>query len=443
MGSRLSFKILFSYTCGMMGWSLLTNLVAVLLIYIYLPEKNSGLSPLISQFTFLGVINVLSIIVTSGRLLDVIIDPFIGYFSDKSSSRFGRRIPFMAVALIPSAIFCALIFSPPDAFQSDRNMYWLMSVLALFYISLTTYAIPFNALLPEIAASPEEKLRLSTWQSVGYVGGIVIASTTMNFAATVHKRLGDVSLLDAVQYTTWGMTSIAFLLMLLPVIFINEKKLSTGTPVSIPMKTAIRTTLRDRDFLLFLVADSSFFVAVTMITSGLMYFVTVLAGVEGSLGPYFMATMVFCSLLLYPAVAPLVSRVGKKRLLVFALFFLGLCFSLIWFLGNLPFEGATQMFILVILIAIPVAFMNVLPNAVLADIIDKSTARTGTNAEGMYFAVRYLFVKIGQTLGIGLFAMLTVYGIDKGNDLGLRLNGIAGLILCFLAAGVFSRYRNK
>jgi GPH family glycoside/pentoside/hexuronide:cation symporter len=61
----------------------------------------------------------------------------------------------------------------------------------------------------------------------------------------------------------------------------------------------------------------------------------------------------------------------------------------------------------------------------------------------MFFAVKYLFVKLGQTLGIALFAFLTVYGKDPGHDYGLRLNGICGAVLCLLAIVFFSRFREQ
>jgi len=59
----------------------------------------------------------------------------------------------------------------------------------------------------------------------------------------------------------------------------------------------------------------------------------------------------------------------------------------------------------------------------------------------MFFAVKYLFVKMGQTLGSALFAFLTIYGKDPGNDYGLRLNGLCGFVLCLLAMLFFSRFK--
>ena len=89
------------------------------------------------------------------------------------------------------------------------------------------------------------------------------------------------------------------------------------------------------------------------------------------------------------------------------------------------------------------ASLNILPNAILAEIIEKDTVDTGTNKEGVYFAVRYFFVKIAQTFGIAFFAMLLLYGKDVGDDLGIRLTGMLGFGLCFLAALIFTRFKER
>jgi GPH family glycoside/pentoside/hexuronide:cation symporter len=89
------------------------------------------------------------------------------------------------------------------------------------------------------------------------------------------------------------------------------------------------------------------------------------------------------------------------------------------------------------------AALGILPNAILADIAHEDAHKTGENREGMFFAVKYLFVKMGQTLGIALFAFLTVYGKDPGHDFGLRLSGVCGFALCITAFIFFSRFKEK
>lgn len=118
-----------------------------------------------------------------------------------------------------------------------------------------------------------------------------------------------------------------------------------------------------------------------------------------------------------------------------------LVFACIFNLGRFPFPLFIQGLMLMIVFGIPDSFLGILPNTVIADIANEDTKRTGQNNEGMYFGMRALFQKFGQTLGIMVFAMLTLYGKDPGNDLGLRLSGIVGAVLCFSAALVYTQYR--
>ena len=153
--------------------------------------------------------------------------------------------------------------------------------------------------------------------------------------------------------------------------------------------------------------------------------------------------MVLLSLLFYPFINYGSKKFGKKRLVLFAFGILSLIFVTIFFLGKLPFAPANQMYILVIFASFPLAALGILPNAILADIAQKDTLESGENHEGMFFAVKYLFVKLGQTIGIAVFAMLTIYGKDPGNDYGLRLNGIVGFSLCIVALLFFSRFKEE
>src|ERR1700744_3654600 len=101
-----------AYACGMVGWSIMTNTIIVMLPYFYLPPSNAGLRPLVPQLMLLGAFNLLSVIVASGRLVDAVYDPFIASRSDKSQNAKGRRIPFMRWAALPAVFFCCLVFHP-------------------------------------------------------------------------------------------------------------------------------------------------------------------------------------------------------------------------------------------------------------------------------------------------------------------------------------------
>ena len=98
---KLPFGKQLCYAAGMIGCSMLTNTIIVMLPFYYLPPNNAGLVQLVPQLLLLGVLNIFSVILVSGRLVDAVYDPFVASLSDKSRNPRGRRIPFMRIAVIP------------------------------------------------------------------------------------------------------------------------------------------------------------------------------------------------------------------------------------------------------------------------------------------------------------------------------------------------------
>ncbi|HEY9535432.1 MAG TPA: MFS transporter [Mucilaginibacter sp.] len=439
--AKFPLKKQLAYTCGMIGWSIMTNTIIVMLPYFYLPPSNSQLTQYIPQLLLFGLFNILSIIAASGHFVDAVFDPFIASLSDKSTNKRGRRIPFMQWAIIPSMLFFSLTFYPLVKGESMYNAAWLAINMIFFFMGATAYIIPYNALLPEVTETAAEKVRLSSFQQVGFIIGIIFSGLINNFADLFQRFLHITGRDAALQYTIWTMSVFAGFCMLIPVVFINEKKYSRGKPSHLPLLPAIRKTFSNRNFKYYLVSDFSYYMALSIISSGLLYFVRVLLGLPESRGGELMAAMVLFSLVFYPLINYLSKKIGKKPIVLFSFALLSLIFVAIFFLGRFPFSPIAQAYMLVLSAAIPLASLGILPNAILADIAQYEANETGENREGMFFAVKYLFVKLGQTLGIALFAFLTVYGKDPGNDYGLRLNGICGCILCILAFVIFSRFK--
>ncbi|WP_158797760.1 MFS transporter [Pedobacter sp. L105] len=432
-----------AYAAGMMGWSIMTNTIIVMLPYFYLPPNNSGLTPLVPQLLVFGAFNILSLIAASGRLFDAFYDPFIASISDASENPNGRRIPIMRYAIIPAVIFCGLIFHPLKHSESTANAWWLTFMLIGFFMSVTTYIIPYNALLAEMAHTTEKKVKLSTFQQVGFVMGMILSALTNNFADLIQRNFHILNRMEALQDAIYGLAIFSGFVMIMPILFIREKDYSEGKPTHIALLPAIRNTFRNTNFKYYLISDFSYYTALSIISSGLLYFVTVLLHLPESNGGMFMGIMVVLSLFFYPFINYGAKRFGRKPLVLAAFAVLSLIFVTIYFLGHLPFTPIMQMFILVVCASFPLAALGILPNAILADIAQNDTLETGENHEGMFFAVKYLFVKLGQTVGIAVFAMLTIYGKDPGNDFGLRLNGVVGFVLCILALLFFSRFKEE
>lgn len=414
-----------------------------MLIYFYLPPSNSGLTNLISQTLVLGTLNIAALITGAGRLVDAFYDPIIGQLSDRSKNPEGRRIPIMKIATFPSMIFCVLVFFPIKNYESHYNALWLTVTLILFFISATSYVIPYHAILPEMARTSDDKVKLSTLQQTGFVLGIIISSATNNIADLFQRAFDLNERISAIQFSIIALSFLGGIFMIVPVFFIDEKKYCFGKPSHLKIFPAIQQALQNKNFVYYLSADFSWSMALYIIVSGLLYFLTVLCSGKEEEGFYLMVSMVLGSLVFYPFINLFANKVGKKKVLLFSFVLLGILFLCIYYLGKFPINPLLQMYLLVIGASFPLATLGILPPAILAEIAEEEAKRTGENREGLYFAVKYFFVKLGQTFGIGVFAFLTLYGKDPGNDLGLRLNGICGFILCMIAFVTFFRFQER
>ncbi len=427
----------------MLGWSVMINIIAVMLIYFYVPPSNSDMGQLIPQATVLGIFTLLSLIAASGRLVDAVSDPLLAWFSDRSRNPKGRRIPFMQVAILPSVLFGMLIFVPLDYVESYRNVWWLTGIQSAFYLSLTVYIIPYNALLPELAESPEAKVRLSAWLSLAFVLGIIISSQTPLLADVMQASFELPNRHTAFQLAIGGLYVLGGLFMLIPVFSIDESRDCSSQPASAMLGVALKQILRNRNFLIFIAADFSYFVALTIISGSMLYFVKVLLLLEESVGGQVMGVMVISSLLFYPPVIRMADKMGKRRLVIWSLLALGLLMLGLSFLGKMPLGPKVQIFSFALLAAVPTAFLGILPYAIIADISERDGRESGEQKEAMFFAVRNFSTKLGQTIGVMAFAILTLWGKDPYHDLGIRLAALFGGMLCILAGLVFTRFREQ
>ncbi len=431
------------YALGQLGWSTLINIINLQLIYFYLPTESSGIPLFITQVVFLGVLNIITIMAAGGRLFDAITDPLIAHWSDNYKSTRGRRLPIMAMGILPAVVFCVLMFIPLSSSVSVINIVWLFFTQVMFYLFLTMYVTPFFALIPEFGHTADQRLNLSTWISITYALGIVLASQVAVIAGLLDGSFGIVGKVRSLQVSIGILSAIAGVFMALPVLFINERAYSHGQGSSIPMKNALRRTFKNKHFRYYVVADFAYFMGMTIIMTGLLYYITILLGLPESMMGILLPVMVVVSFLFYPFVNVLAKKFGKKPLVSISFLFMAFIFLLTSRMGMWSIAADQQAYITVFLYAIPIAFLGILPNAILSDIAEADTRESGINQEGMYFAARTLMQKAGQTLGVFVFALLTTFGKDVGNDLGIRLSAIAGAGLCLVAGIYFMKYDEK
>lgn len=439
------------YAIGQFGWSITINIIGIQLVYFYTPPENAGLPYFIPQIVFLGFLNLVSILAASGRLFDAITDPIIAGLSDRSKHPKGRRIPFLQWGAIPTGIFCFLIFFPIIKEISYWNVVYILIVQALYFLFLTVYVTPYFALLAELGHTANQRLNLSTYISITYALGIIVASQVPAIANTI-KEIYKIDSVSSLQYAIGILLILAVIFMLIPALTIEEKRYCKAEPSDVSILESLKSTFKNKYFKYYVIADFSYFAALTIIMTGLLFYTTVLLFPEDktkgeNIIGILLPVMILTSFILYPVVNVLAKKFGKKNLVVISFGIMSFVFLNVYFLGekfyNSFLSPEVQAFGIVILYSIPLSFVSILPNAILADIAEYDAILTNTPKEAMYFAARTFLQKLGQTFGIFLFAILLLFGKDPGNDFGIRLTGIGGFILCFLATVIFMKYDEK
>lgn len=430
-----------AYAVGQLGWAIPINLSAFWLIDLY----SGGFTPAKEGAIVVGL--ALSLIAGGGRVFDAITDPIIAKWSDEATFERGRRLPFMFAGAFPSGVFAILLFTPISTTASLTNTLWLAVISVCFYLSLTLYATPYFALLPELSRSTDDRVNLATGLAFGWALGLVAAAQAPAIwntidAATTYSRL------QSIQIAVTILAVIAVLCMLVPVFVIDERKYVTSASSSRGLAETLRAFSRNREFLSYVVADFSYFGGLTLIQASLPFYSKILLFPDDQefgatlVGPLTLS-VVLTWLVFYPLVNMLAKRYGKKRLIRVSFLMLGVVYCLITGLGQIPLPPLVQAFGVSILSGIPTAFLAVLPNAVLGDIARIDAEQTGDAQEGMFYAGRTFVQKLGQSLGLFVLPAFLTLGRIPENDIGIRLSAVFGATLCFAAFLVFRYYRES
>lgn len=427
------------YALGQLGWSLTSFAVGNLLVYFYLPPETNQTSfpPFFYQGAVIGALTIIGLVFAVGRLFDAVTDPVIAGLSDRGKFKFGRRRTFLAISAIPFAVLSVLAFIPPVGGISNVNAVFLTVVVILYYLFMTMYVTPYFALMSEIGHTPNERLQLSTMISVTWAIGFAIGSQVYTlqgmFENSGYSPVASFRLVVAI------FAVIGFLFMLLPIIFIDESKYCDAHVSEEGIFEAVGSAFKNRNFLKFTLSDFSYWVSMTSISTGLIYYVTVLLKQPKDTASMLQLMMFGMSLLFYFPTNMIAKKTGKKRLLTIGFVIFLMTFSFTFMLGRMPMPLMTQGYILALLGAIPLAIFGILPNAMVADIAEADGIKTGNFKAGIFFGARTFMSKMGQSAAGILFPSLLLLGRSTENDIGIRLTALAavgfligGLILLLL-----------
>ena len=440
---KLTTGKIWQFAAGQFGWAMLSGIISNWLVYFYQPDETAisqGQTVFIPQgLAILGIITVIGGITALGRVFDAFTDPMIASLSDRCTSKNGRRIPFLKWASLPLALATVLVFWSPVKEKSWINAVFLLVMVLAYYLFITAYCTPYNALISELGHTQQERLNISTAISFTFIAGTAVAYLAPAIWGIFVPALGRVG---AIRLTFTVMAAIAWLCMLVPVFCIREKEYVNTVPVQESAFHSLAATFRNGEFRKFVGSDIFYWIALTMFQTGLPFFVTSLLKLPETMTTLYFVGMTALSVLFYLPVNKLTPKFGKKRMLLFAFVMFSTAFFYTGFMGKIPFlSAAVQGFVLMVFAALPMAIFGILPQAMVADIAESDSVTTGSNREGMFFAARTFAFKLGQSLSMLIFTAVSTIGTGTGT--GYRVAAFGAALFCGIGAVLLVFYNEN
>ena len=451
---RLTKKEMRIFAVGQLGWSILGGLINAWLVTFYLPTEQDIAKGahfyLPTGLIIFGILTILGLIAFICRIFDAVTDPWIASLSDRSTNPKGRRIPFMKRAAVPFAVIAVLVFFAPVNGVSGVNIAWVLCTLILFYLFMTMYCTPYNALISEFGKTQEDRMYISTAISLTFFFGTLIAYLPFVFAGVLQGMA--VSFAWSYRACFIVLAAVALICMLIPVFKLNEKEFVDAVPSESNAIKSLAKTFQNKDFVKFAASDIAYWIGLTLFQTGLPFFVKVSMELDASFAMYFLGGMTVLSACFYPIVSKLVAKFGKKKLVITGFLGLALAYVVTALIGILPgFKGIVPGILIVAISAFPMALLGIIPQAIVADVAEQDAIVTGEKREGMFFAARTFAMKMGQSVAMLVFTSLAVLGTTqdlKSNDLtaspiGLRIVAIVAICFCVLGAVILAAYDEK
>ena len=440
---KLTTGKIWQFAAGQFGWAMLSGIISNWLVYFYQPDEaaiSQGQSVFIPQgLAILGIITVIGGITALGRVFDAFTDPMIASLSDRCTSKNGRRIPFLKWASLPLALATVLVFWSPVNEKSWINAVFLLVMVLAYYLFITAYCTPYNALISELGHTQQERLNISTAISFTFIAGTAVAYLAPAIWGIFVPALGRVG---AIRLTFTVMAAVAWICMLVPVFCIREKEYVNTVPVQESAFHSLAATFRNGEFRKFVGSDIFYWIALTMFQTGLPFFVTSLLKLPEMMTTLYFVGMTALSVLFYLPVNKLTPKFGKKRMLLFAFVMFSTAFFYTGFMGKIPFlSAAAQGFVLMVFAALPMAIFGILPQAMVADIAESDSVTTGSNREGMFFAARTFAFKLGQSLSMLIFTAVSTIGTATGA--GYRIAAFGAALFCGIGAVLLVFYNEN
>jgi GPH family glycoside/pentoside/hexuronide:cation symporter len=360
------------------------------------------------------------------RLYDAFADVIMGWVSDNTRTRWGRRRPwllvgtFLCAGLLPVMWFVSRDWSP------TTQIAWLIGTGIVLYTASTVYAVPYESFLLELTPSYRERTSVTSYKMVftslaGPLIGYSWAITQLPFFR--NQATGEPDTLYGARVLTIGVGVLIVFFGLAPVFFARERFYATSKlQPKVSLKANLGATLRCRPFLV-LVGVAVTGVTGTYLSNGLTFFTrlyyvcqtdTILAAKLAGVQSIVWLSVAVGSIFVYQALA---DRWGKTAVLYLAMA-LGLISVVIrWWVFR-----PDQPYLTLVSAALLSTSINGLwqmLSSMMADVVDADELTTRFRREGAFAAIFSWFMKVCYTVGVafpGLIMGFAGFVVARGNE---------------------------
>ena len=409
-------RVKFSYGVGSIAYGVKEQGFAYFLLMFY--STVVGLEPALAGTALLIAL-----------LTDAISDPIVGYWSDNTRTRIGRRHPFMYASAVPVSLCYFLIWQPPD-WGDEALFLYLLTFAILIRTLITFFETPSSALMPALTRDYDERTSIQAWRHFfGWFGGALL--TILMFAVLlVPTAEYEVGTLNREGYETYGVIAgIAIFIAILVSSIGTQTAVQTQQYSAPPGRkglaqifTELRETLFDSSFFALFLSSMAGAVA-TGLSAGLTFIMMSYFWQLSSLQMFMWTCMVLVAATVGLILAPrLARRLGKRHAVLFlggAALFIQPAPVTLRLLGVFPDNGDPALFPLLLLfstieLSLMISMQVVLASMV-ADLVESSEIRTGRRSEGVFYAAVTFIKKTNQGIGAFIAGLLLQWvGFPEG-----------------------------
>jgi sugar (glycoside-pentoside-hexuronide) transporter len=398
------------------------SLSALSLFYLFFLTEVAGLRPALAGAVLLV-----------GRFVDGFTDPLMGRISDLTRWRWGRRRPYFLIGMIPFGVCFALLWGAvPLESQAEKFLYYA-ALYALYSVSSTVLAVPYTALLPELTSDYQERTSINTFRAALAVLGTLLAAIGI-------KQLAESFGGDVRGYSWMGVAAGVWVtLPWIAVYRVTWERPSFQHKAHAGFLDALRGISRHHSYRrllgLYLFGRMAMDVVGAMFVFYFTYWIRRPEHVEATLA--ILLITVVLSLPIWLRISP---RVDKRTLFIMGTSW-WVAFQLTLLIAT-PEWPVWTLFAVAALIGVGYAVTDLMPWAMLGEVVDEDELSTGERREGIYAGFMTFVRKLAGASGVFLAGVvLDLAGYVGGQPEQTRgLTGAVPTLLLAIAASIAFGY---